>query len=680
LRNSKEASGFCALADREGTNVIQREKHRSAFLLLAWAMLCVCAAPASADTITVSGQFGSGLSADQLAAPDALWALSFDVDANPAAANPDMFGFDAPFSDFSYMLNGSAVAVSPGEIRFFTSADGGLFTIFFGPETGFNNGMPIPEFSFSGEQVFSGTTASPTLIPGSYPVSDVTYSDALNFDDEGASGTVTITVAQSTVPEPSTLWLVLLGMVLILPALSRHRMIRALRYGWRPSARDRMRVPPIAPVLILIAVLLTWVAPAEAQSSFSATGYWTGPRLEEGSFAASLQITLVQNAAGLVVGTVFLQDTDDPSYYALMSATGTVSGGSLSFQDTAFLINIPPPGTDWCLRSGTLSISADGTNLSGTMVGTGDCDNQATYDVTKTDLSGLLSGDPLDVPGGTAGICPCQTDPISIGNGNVFEKFADYTTAGANPLAFIRYYNSMPVTATNAVGLGARWRSTYDRYLNVISSTLVTAERGDGQIVTFTLSGGTWSPSTFINLSLVQSGSTWTLTDGKETQETYQGTAGLLLLNSIKARGGYTQNLAHNGKNQLVSITDSYGRTLNFTYGSDGLLQGVSTPDGTSVTYAYTSAGGSSILSSVSYSTTPVSTVTYLYQNVTFPFALTGVIDEDGNTYQTWTYDALGRALSSQRGTGATADVTQVSYDDTTGFRTLREYLDAHRR
>jgi hypothetical protein len=199
----------------EGTDMIDRL--RSTFLRLAWAMLCASAVPASADMLTVSaaGQFGSGVTADQLAGPNTPWALSFAVDSNPAAANPDAFGFDAPFSNFSYMLNGSSVATSPGEIRFFTLADGGLFTIYFGPETGFLNGMPIPEFSFSGDQVFSGTTASPMIIPGSYPVSDVTYSDAINFDDEGASGTVTITGTSTTSPEPSTIWLFLAAVVLM---------------------------------------------------------------------------------------------------------------------------------------------------------------------------------------------------------------------------------------------------------------------------------------------------------------------------------------------------------------------------------------------------------------------------------------------------------------------------------
>jgi hypothetical protein len=179
---------------------------------------------ASPLTVSVSGQFGAGVTADQLAAPDGTWALSFDVDSNPAAANTDMFSFDAPFSDFSYLLNGSAIAVSPESSRFFTSDDGGLFTLFFGPETGFFDGMPIPEFSFSGDQVFSGTPDVPTILPSSYPVTDVTYSDAINFDDEGASGTVTISAAApTTVPEPSSFALVSIIVAVTFLAARRRR-------------------------------------------------------------------------------------------------------------------------------------------------------------------------------------------------------------------------------------------------------------------------------------------------------------------------------------------------------------------------------------------------------------------------------------------------------------------------
>jgi hypothetical protein len=209
---------------------------------LGFVALWASATPARADieTVSASGEFTSAVSADQLAAPSETWALSFEVDSNPTAAHPDEFGFDAPFSDFSYTLNGSAVAVTPESIRFYTSSDGGLFTVFFGPESGFFNGMPIPEFGFSGGQVFSGTTSSPTIIPGSYPISDVTYSDSLNYDDEGASGTVTITGASATVPEPSSFWLYLTAVALSL--LTRfHPPCQTARRG--ETSFPRQQVP-----------------------------------------------------------------------------------------------------------------------------------------------------------------------------------------------------------------------------------------------------------------------------------------------------------------------------------------------------------------------------------------------------------------------------------------------------
>src|ERR1700733_2184668 len=247
---------------------------------------------------------------------------------------------------------------------------------------------------------------------------------------------------------------------------------------------------------LLVAFLLAATTGA-AQSSFNASGSWTGPRTQTDEIVpANLKIQLVQNAAGLVVGTVLIFDANDPSYYALMSATGTVSGNSFIFQETTFLIDIDPPGAVWCMRKGTLTFSSDGNTLSGTL-SSAQCGNTATYTVSRTDISGLLVGNPVCLPGGTIGIGPCSTDPINIGSGNVYESFMDYSTNGANPLAFTRYYNSLPVTKTNAIALGSRWRSVYDRYLTVTPGNSATAERRDGQIVNFTFNANVWSPPTF---------------------------------------------------------------------------------------------------------------------------------------------------------------------------------------
>jgi RHS repeat-associated protein len=270
--------------------------------------------------------------------------------------------------------------------------------------------------------------------------------------------------------------------------------------------------------------------------------------------------------------------------------------------------------------------------------------------------------------------CPCQCvgDPITLGNGNVFEQVTDYQTAGSNRLTFSRYYNSLAPAGTFAVTLGMNWRSTYDRYLNIASSSSVFAERADGQGLIFTLNGGTWTPDTDVDFQLVRSGSTWTLTDHDDTLEAYTVNAensNEALLSSIQTRNGYTQTLQYNGSNQLISVTDSYNRSLNFSY-LNGLLHTVTTPDGLVLTYGFNSNAG---LASVAYSTSPATSQSYVYANSALPFALTGIIDEDGSPYATWTYDSSDRGLTSQHAGGV--DLTTVAYDNTTGNRTVTTAL-----
>jgi RHS repeat-associated protein len=289
------------------------------------------------------------------------------------------------------------------------------------------------------------------------------------------------------------------------------------------------------------------------------------------------------------------------------------------------------------------------------------------------------AGLPGPVTSGKAlGFCTCKPyagDPITIATGNLVEQVLDYQTAGPNRLGFTRFYNSLAVTgpATFASALGVNWRGTFDRYIRINSNTSVSAERADGQILNFTPNGGVWAPDSDIDLKLTQTGSgvgsAWTLTDRDDTVETYTTiSANEAVLSSIQVRSGYTQNLQYDANNLLQKVTDSFGRTLQFTYQS-GLLSSVTTPDGLVLTYSYAAAGGSNRLVSVAYSTSPATSQTYLYENTSYPFALTGIMDENGNRYATWAYDAGGRATSSQLAGGT--ELTTISYNDADGSRTV---------
>ncbi|HVR27538.1 MAG TPA: RHS repeat-associated core domain-containing protein [Candidatus Polarisedimenticolia bacterium] len=274
-------------------------------------------------------------------------------------------------------------------------------------------------------------------------------------------------------------------------------------------------------------------------------------------------------------------------------------------------------------------------------------------------------------PGG-----PSCGDPIDIGSGNVFEKITDYETAGQNKLSFIRYYNSLGVPNTYASTLGANWRSNYDRYVNVLPGGIVVVERPDGQLLNFTKKAAAFIADADVDYVLLNKGATWTMTDHDDTVETYTTlSATEVMLDSIKLRNGYTQTLKYNASHQLESVTDTYGRQLLFTYLPSASLNMVTTPDGLVLTYNYNSIPGGvdNQLISVSYSTTPATSQQYQYAVSTLPFALTGIVDENGNTFASWTYDQFSRGLTSQHGNGA--DLTTVSYNDSDGSRTVTNAL-----
>jgi RHS repeat-associated protein len=336
-------------------------------------------------------------------------------------------------------------------------------------------------------------------------------------------------------------------------------------------------------------------------------------------------------------------------------------------------LRFPTTSTPYAVCYGTASFSAT-VLINGEYVGYGISINLGT--VYNGPGPGpidqyRLNGSPSDQP-----VCTCAGDPITLPTGNVFAQETDYSTAGPNALAFVRSYNSQGNPASLAVSIGKRWRSNFDRYLR-LSPTSVVGEGSDGQEITFTLANGLWSASTDVDMTLIQNGSQWTLTDRTDAVETYSTISSTeAILASSRSRNGYTQTLAHNSANQLMSVTDSYGRQLSLSY-TNGLLQNMTTPDGLVITYSFGASGqqGNTLdrLSSVSYSTTPSTSRSYSYQNTTWPLSLTSVTDEDGNAYSSWTYDALNRATSSALGNQA--EQMTIGYDPNTGNVTVTNPL-----
>ena len=64
----------------------------------------------------------------------------------------------------------------------------------------------------------------------------------------------------------------------------------------------------------------------------------------------------------------------------------------------------------------------------------------------------------------------------------------------------------------------------------------------------------------------------------------------------------------------------------------------------------------------------------YHYEDTRFPYALTGITDENGNRFATWTYDQYFRATLSKHGTGD-ADKVTIAYDDVNNITTITNAL-----
>jgi RHS repeat-associated protein len=345
-----------------------------------------------------------------------------------------------------------------------------------------------------------------------------------------------------------------------------------------------------------------------------------------GTTPSGLSITPNGNALfvtnAVTSGTVSELSTID------LTSLGTVSVGTSPYAYGLFMQPpVPMPGKDL----GPKTDNCDAANAAGTLT----CDGSVS------------AGEPIDV-----------------GSGNVSYKVTDYTTAGANPLAFTRYYNSRADAgnlSTFAYEFYPNWRSNFDRFIQILSSSQVTVERPTGQQLNFTLSGSTWTPDTDVDVTLTKSGTTWTLTDKDDTVETYTTISAYEgQLNSIKSRDGYTQTLTYTS-GQLTSVTDSYSRTLSLTYNTNGTLNTVSTPDSTTLTYGYNPLSSGNQLISVTYPTSPATSQTYGYAYPDRIFALTSITDENGNVFDSWTYDVYGRGLTSQQGSGA--NLTTLGYN-----------------
>ncbi|MBI4988377.1 MAG: RHS repeat protein [Rhodocyclales bacterium] len=235
--------------------------------------------------------------------------------------------------------------------------------------------------------------------------------------------------------------------------------------------------------------------------------------------------------------------------------------------------------------------------------------------------------------------CPSAPKPIAFGSGNKWLTEIDQPNSGAFRL--VRTYNSNPGTVPSA--FGKTWRASYSQFMGVGFTNPVWLYRPDGRTIKFVVSGTTYTPDADITDRLFQETNAggaligYRLETADHQIERYNLDGRLTSITSIN---GQTQAMSYDAQNRLSTVTDNVGRQLAISYDANNRISTVTEPSGNTTTYAYDTNAN---LVSVTYP--GGATRQYHYENTTYKNALTGITDERGVRYITYTYDANGKAV-----------------------------------
>lgn len=236
-------------------------------------------------------------------------------------------------------------------------------------------------------------------------------------------------------------------------------------------------------------------------------------------------------------------------------------------------------------------------------------------------------------------ICePGFGNPIQPATGEKQQDEVDWVDGSPHALTVSRHYRSQ---GTAPARIGANWSHNWTANL-FISDGTAKVTLGNGQVAIFHGEGDReWKASPANRADrFIGHPSGWTYVRASDESSWRFERNGLLRLLSITERNGWTATHAYDADNQLLSVTNAFGRRLVFTYGAGETV--VTTPDGRNIAYRH-DAGN---LVAVQFADGSVRR--YHYENVTWPRALTGITDESGQRTATFGYDGAGRALSTE--------------------------------
>ncbi len=221
-----------------------------------------------------------------------------------------------------------------------------------------------------------------------------------------------------------------------------------------------------------------------------------------------------------------------------------------------------------------------------------------------------------------------------------------------------------PKTFGNIPSFGGLWDSSLHRNLKLGTGAFgAQLFRGNGHAVSLR-----YDPSTSLYTADADVNDTLTVISGgyraaiaaSQSLETYNSTGQLTTVADAAGNTlSYTYSTAAGATapddGYLLQVSDNTGRAIGFEYtlpaggvaATDGLVSRIVHSSGQTIVVAYDAAQN---LQSLTWADGMVQT--YLYENSTLPWALTGVVDERSIRLSTFTYDVAGRAVSTEHAGG----------------------------
>jgi len=250
----------------------------------------------------------------------------------------------------------------------------------------------------------------------------------------------------------------------------------------------------------------------------------------------------------------------------------------------------------------------------------------------------------------------CEVTPISTSVGNPCDtvtgaKTESETDYSSDTIALTRSYNSH---AQMQSSFGPGWMHNYDRRLSITRATpgssfapsMLLRPSGVSNLLRGFSSNGesVWQSTSGNGLLVKQEGAQYRNYLRSGATELYDSNG--LLIELVNAAGRVT-TIDRDGQGLVTGVTGPFGKTLTFNYDADLQLMSIDDPAGNTIQYGY---GGNGELISVTNQDNTFRQ--YHYEDPSFPYHLTGITDENGDRFSTFTFDATGRTITTEHAGG----------------------------